>query len=204
MTAKLNKSKKRIDFSSRTGYKVNQPATVAAIITELNAHMATGDYNIVTAPTTVTKPKNLKTKYILERKTIGKGSSSHGYGYLYNYDGKLQKSFRTAIGMSAYPTPTGQFRVGRKVKMPTWNNPHVGWSAGMPDSMQGVNSPLGTRAIYIYDGNKDTGVRFHGVPSSENSTIGHAASHGCMRMKRKDVEALYPLVPVGTIVFIIN
>ena len=42
------------------------------------------------------------------------------------------------------------------------------------------------------------------VPSSELSSIGHAASHGCMRMKRKDVEKLYNMIPVGTTVFIIK
>jgi lipoprotein-anchoring transpeptidase ErfK/SrfK len=202
LTAKLNKSKKRVDVSSRTGYKVNQPATVAAIIAELNANMATGDYAVVVAPTAVTKPKNLAHKIILERLTIGSGYKHHGYGYLYNYDGKLQKSFRTAIGKPGYPTPTGTYRIGRKVKMPTWRNPYVGWSMGMPASMQGVNSPLGTRALYVYDGRTDTGIRFHGTAS--RNSIGTAASHGCLRMKREAVEALYPLVPINTIVYIVK
>ena len=72
----------------------------------------------------------------------------------------------------------------------------------------GPNNPLGTRAMYVYKGakggNSDTGVRFHGVPSSENSSIGHAASHGCLRMHRKDVENFFPRVTVGTIVYIIK
>ena len=53
-------------------------------------------------------------------------------------------------------------------------------------------------------GGHDTGVRFHGVPHSEDSSIGHAASHGCLRMHRKDVENLFPRVSVGTRVYIIK
>jgi lipoprotein-anchoring transpeptidase ErfK/SrfK len=54
----------------------------------------------------------------------------------------------------------------------------------------------------VYDGKKDTGVRFHGTQA--RSSIGTAASHGCLRMKREAVEALFPLVPVGTVVYIIK
>ena len=45
-----------------------------------------------------------------------------------------------------------------------------------------------------------SGIRFHG--SSNDGSIGTAASHGCMRMHMWDIEALYPLVPVGTPVYI--
>jgi lipoprotein-anchoring transpeptidase ErfK/SrfK len=205
VSARLNSAKKRVDITSRVGYHLDRATSITMVENELWAHVGTGTFNVLTLPVTVTKPKPMKNKIILERLTVGKGSKNHGFGYLYNYDGTLQKAFRTAIGMPAYPTPTGSFHIGRKVKMPTWNNPHVAWSAGMPNSMQGVNSPLGTRAMYVYTSrNKDTGVRFHGVPSSENGTIGHAASHGCLRMQRKNVEALFPLVPINTIVFIIK
>jgi lipoprotein-anchoring transpeptidase ErfK/SrfK len=204
MTAKLNKTKKRIDFSSRTGLRVDRAVTTARITTALNAGIASGSFGSVDANIWVTKPKGLKTKYILERLTIsGTGAKHHGFGYLYNYDGKLQKSFRTAIGMPGYPTPTGTYRIGRKVKWPTWTNPGGGWGAGMPSFIgPGPSNPLGTRAIYVYDGKKDTGVRFHGT--TNRNSIGTAASHGCLRMKREAVEALYPLVPVNTVVYIIK
>ena len=88
-----------------------------------------------------------------------------------------------------------------KVKNPTWRNPYSDWSKNMPAAIHGgVNNPLGTRAIYI----SASGIRMHGVPASENSSIGHRASHGCMRMKRHDAEDFYPRVPVGITVWIIK
>jgi L,D-transpeptidase ErfK/SrfK len=62
----------------------------------------------------------------------------------------------------------------------------------------GPGNPLGTRALYL---NAD-GIRIHGTPS--DSSIGSYASHGCIRMHISESEALYPLVPVGTPVFIIG
>ena len=45
-------------------------------------------------------------------------------------------------------------------------------------------------------------IRIHGTPSDDS--IGRYASHGCIRMHNSDVEALYPLVPVGTNVIIVG
>ena len=204
MRVNLNKSKKRVEFTSRIGYKLDRTAAYNMIMAEVTAHMATGTgYNELTLPTSVIQPKNLKSKVILERLTIGKGSKSHGYGYLYGTNGKLEKTFRTAIGMPAYPTPTGTFRIGRKVRMPTWTNPGGRWGVGLPKFVgPGPSNPLGTRALYVYNGKRDTGVRFHGT--SHVNSIGRAQSHGCLRMKRADVENLYNRVPVGTTVYIIK
>jgi lipoprotein-anchoring transpeptidase ErfK/SrfK len=44
------------------------------------------------------------------------------------------------------------------------------------------------------------GILIHGTP--EDASIGHWASHGCVRMHEADVLGLYPLVPVGTKVII--
>ena len=69
----------------------------------------------------------------------------------------------------------------------------------MPETIgPGPGNPLGTRALYL----SAPGIRFHGIPSGENWSIGQAASHGCMRMHRWDVEDFYPRVPVDTPVYI--
>ncbi len=113
------------------------------------------------------------------------------------------KTYRCAIGMPGYPTPRGTFVIKRKVKMPSWTNPGGAWGRGMPSYIgPGPSNPLGTRALYLYRGNSDTGIRFHGT--TKTSSIGQAASHGCMRMKRKDVERFYKQVPVGTTVYIVK
>jgi lipoprotein-anchoring transpeptidase ErfK/SrfK len=105
--------------------------------------------------------------------------------------------------MPRYPTPTGTFVIARKVKNPSWTNPGGAWGRGMPRYIKpGPRNPLGTRALYLYRSGHDTGIRFHGT--SNTGSIGHAASHGCMRMKRKDVEKFFTQVPVGTTVFVVK
>jgi lipoprotein-anchoring transpeptidase ErfK/SrfK len=54
---------------------------------------------------------------------------------------------------------------------------------------------LGTRRLDLGDG-----YGIHGT--DEPQSIGHSVSHGCVRMLNQDVEQLYPMVPVGTAVYI--
>lgn len=109
----------------------------------------------------------------------------------------LERSFPCAIGQKSYPTPTGDFWIVNKVMFPSWTNPGSRWAAKMPKSIKpGANNPLGTRALYL----NASGIRIHGT--SNDGSIGTAASHGCMRLHRADIEDLYPLVPIGTPVFI--
>jgi len=195
----LDTKRKTLGYtSSRVGYTVLQPQATNLIAAELRAEVASPSVSSlpVVLPTNVTKPKIAKLgKTILVRLSQTKI-------YLWS-NGKVEKTYRCAIGMRRYPTPTGTFRIGRKVKMPTWTNPGGRWGVGLPASYPpGPSNPLGTRALYVYKGKRDTGVRFHGT--THVSSIGHAQSHGCLRMKRADVENFYPRVPVGTTVYIIK
>jgi lipoprotein-anchoring transpeptidase ErfK/SrfK len=119
--------------------------------------------------------------------------------YSYRVGGGLERVYRCAIGLSRYPTPRGTFKViGKKVN-PAWYNPGSKWARSMPRSIKpGPNNPLGTRALYL----NASGIRIHGT--SQVRSIGRAASHGCVRMLRKDIESLYTKIPVGTAVFIVK
>jgi lipoprotein-anchoring transpeptidase ErfK/SrfK len=115
------------------------------------------------------------------------------------YDGlKVEKEFRVATGTYQYPTPVGTFEIVDKVENPTWYNPAPDtWGAGLPASIgPGPGNPLGTRAMYL----NAPGIRIHGT--WDDSSIGTAASHGCIRMHVQDSEELYPLVPIGTRVIV--
>ncbi|MDR3685778.1 MAG: L,D-transpeptidase [Coriobacteriia bacterium] len=201
-TLKLNAKKTRLDFKAAvTGYSLNRPVARDQIIAELRSRVPTGTLSTLPLTTTQTNPAITKFgKTILVSERLRK---------IFLYDNnKVIKTYRCAIGQRAYPTPTGTFHIGKKVKNPTWTNGYAPWSKNMPAFIgAGPNNPLGTRAMYVYTGTSgghDTGVRFHGVPASENSSIGHAASHGCLRMHRKDVENFFPRVTVGTLVYIIK
>jgi lipoprotein-anchoring transpeptidase ErfK/SrfK len=70
---------------------------------------------------------------------------------------------------------------------------------GMPG---GTRNPLGARALYLWQGNKDTLYRIHGT--SEPWTIGRSVSSGCIRMIDQDVIDLYERVPVGAKVIVLG
>ena len=65
----------------------------------------------------------------------------------------------------------------------------------------GPHNPLGARALYLFEGNKDTLYRIHGTNQPEY--IGQAISSGCIRLTNEDVIDLYNRVKVGTTVVVI-
>lgn len=69
---------------------------------------------------------------------------------------------------------------------------------GMPG---GPDNPLGARALYLWQGNKDTLYRIHGT--NEPWTIGKNVSAGCIRMINEDAIDLYDQTPIGTTVVVL-
>ncbi len=94
------------------------------------------------------------------------------------------KVYDVAVGKPSTPTPQGEFQIVQRIPHPTWFGPNIVVAPGK-------NNPLGTRWL----GLSVAGYGIHGtnVPSS----IGKAASHGCIRMRNEDVEELFELVGVG-------
>lgn len=111
---------------------------------------------------------------------------------------RVVREYRVATGTPGYPTSVGAFEIVDKKENPTWYNPALdGWGAGLPPFIgPGPGNPLGTRAMYL----NAPGIRIHGTWDS--SSIGTAASHGCIRMHIEDAEELYPHVPVGARVIV--
>ena len=107
---------------------------------------------------------------------------------------------------------TGTATIKRKVEWPTWrptdemierDPAHYGKFKGNTERMAGgPGNPLGARAMYLYQGNKDTYVRIHGTV--EPQSIGHNASSGCFRMVNDHVIQLYKDVPIGTKVTVLQ
>jgi len=97
---------------------------------------------------------------------------------------RVVKIYDVAVGKSSTPSPRGAFRVMNRIPNPTWYAP--GKVVG-----PGKQNPLGTRWIGLSV--KGYGIHGTNVPSS----IGKAASHGCVRMRQRDIEELYDMVDVG-------
>ena len=118
---------------------------------------------------------------------------------LYFYvGGTLKRTYSVATGQPAWPTPNGTFYVQWMTKNPTWTPPDSPWAAGAKPIPPGPNNPVGMRWI----GTSYPGVGIHGVPPSEDDSIGTYASHGCIRMHEWDVEQLYAWVTTGMPVII--
>ena len=119
------------------------------------------------------------------------------YLYLVLADGKAQR-YGVGVGREGFGW-SGRVAVGRKAEWPTWTPPAEMRKRQpyLPVSMKGgPNNPLGARALYLYDGGRDTLFRIHG--SNEPWTIGHAVSSGCIRMRNEDVIELYSRASIGT------
>jgi lipoprotein-anchoring transpeptidase ErfK/SrfK len=96
---------------------------------------------------------------------------------------------------------SGTAHVKRKAKWPSWTPPRemLRRRPDLPDFMEGgIDNPLGARALYLFQGERDTLFRIHGT--NEPGTIGQAVSSGCIRLLNEDIYDLYNRVPVGTVV----
>ena len=98
----------------------------------------------------------------------------------------------------------GAASIGRKAVWPGWTPPPemILRRPELPRHMEGgLSNPLGARALYLFQGNKDTLFRIHGT--NEPETIGRAVSSGCIRMMNADVMDLYQRVTKGAKVVVI-
>jgi lipoprotein-anchoring transpeptidase ErfK/SrfK len=111
---------------------------------------------------------------------------------------KPSQSFGIAVGQVGLETPAGQYTIANKAINPAWHVPNSPWAgklAGKVIAGDDPSNPIKARWLGIFDG-----VGIHGT--SDDASIGHNASHGCIRMHIPDVERLYDEVPVGSAVYI--
>lgn len=106
-------------------------------------------------------------------------------------DGAVKKIYTVAVGKPSSPSPQGTFTIERRIANPVYH--HDGKTI-----LPGPGNPVGTRWMGL---NKQ-GYGIHGT--NEPNSIGKAASHGCIRMGRKDLEEFYALVAVGDTVRLIG
>jgi L,D-transpeptidase ErfK/SrfK len=110
----------------------------------------------------------------------------------------IVRYFPVGLGKPGFMTPLGKYSITSKVIDPGWEHPYVG--KGKIRIAPGAGNPLGTRwmGFHYYKGGE---YGFHGT--DRPSSVGQFSSHGCVRMKIKDAEALFEMVEVGTPVEVI-
>ena len=115
------------------------------------------------------------------------------------FDGRRPvRTFRIATGTAQYPTPLGLYGIATMQRDPWWiPPPNSEWARGKKPIPPGPGNPLGTRWM----GTTAPLVGIHGTPDA--ASIGYSASHGCIRMRVPDAEALFNQVEIGTPVVIV-
>ncbi len=116
-------------------------------------------------------------------------------------DGNLRR-YGVAVGRQG-ATWHGTATVGRTARWPDWRP-----TANIRRENRrlkavvrgGASNPLGARAIYLYQGERDTMYRIHGTNAP--SSIGKFASHGCIRMINEDVIELHSMIAKGATVIV--
>jgi lipoprotein-anchoring transpeptidase ErfK/SrfK len=99
-------------------------------------------------------------------------------------DGKLVRIYRVAVGKTSTPSPVGEFKIVNRVSNPTYYHKGQVIAAG-------TGNPVGTRWM----GLSAKGYGIHGT--NQPNSIGKAASTGCIRMSKLDLEELFAIVDVG-------
>jgi lipoprotein-anchoring transpeptidase ErfK/SrfK len=111
---------------------------------------------------------------------------------------ELARSYTVAVGAVGFDTPAGLYHIQNKAVNPAWSVPNSDWAGSLAGTVVpgGVpENPLKARWLGIYDG-----AGIHGTDVT--SSLGTAASHGCIRMSIPEVIELYDKVPVGAPIYI--
>lgn len=127
--------------------------------------------------------------------------------YLVMPDGK---AMRYTVGVARAGLEfSGETRVAYKRAWPRWTptsnmikrNPehYAPLAKGVPG---GIGNPLGARALYLFQGGKDTLYRIHGT--NEPWSIGKSVSSGCIRLFNQDIIDLSARVPDGARVVVLG
>jgi lipoprotein-anchoring transpeptidase ErfK/SrfK len=128
-------------------------------------------------------------------------SDNHYLYYVMN-DGKAIR-YGITVGEEAMAW-SGIAKIGNMTEWPPWHPTKSEIERlGVPTFVApGPDNPMGSRAMYLYEGSRDTLFRIHGTNQPEY--IGASISSGCIRMTNEDVIDLYNRVKLGTIVVVLE
>jgi hypothetical protein len=110
---------------------------------------------------------------------------------------RLARTYTIAVGRQGLETPAGEYEINVRQVNPSWHVPNSAWAGALAGQVipPGPDDPIKARWLGFYNG-----AGIHGT--DELSSLGTAASHGCIRMSIPDVEQLYPLVPLHTPIYV--
>ncbi|SDS42133.1 L,D-transpeptidase ErfK/SrfK [Halopseudomonas xinjiangensis] len=125
--------------------------------------------------------------------------------YYFSEDQQSVVTYPVGIGREGWSSPIGETRVARKEANPSWYPPesvrkeHAAEGDFLPQVVPpGPDNPMGPYKMNL----ALSGYVIHGT--NKNFGIGMRVSHGCFRLRNDDISALFPQVPLGTTVTIVN
>ena len=168
--------------SGPNGEPIEINAVRPAYLTEENTRQRVA-YNGSDAPGTIVVDPYARFLYhVLE------GGEAMRFGIAVGHAGKNFQGTATINRKQAWPSWTPTANMVRT--QPELYGPLKGGLKG------GVDNPLGSRALYLYKGGRDTMYRIHGT--MDPSSVGKATSAGCIRLFNQDIMDLLDQIPNGT------
>src|SRR3954465_7518255 len=193
--AKVDLTKGFIDeHGSKTGLRVKYKTLAKEVEKTL---LDPGNTETVKIKTTVVQPK-VSTSSLAKKYPAGLIVDRDTFKLTLYKNLKKAKTYGIAVGQVGLDTPAGLYTIQNKAVNPAWHVPNSAWAgdlAGKVISGDDPSNPIKARWMGIYDG-----VGVHGT--SDDASIGSAASHGCIRMAIPDVIEVYNEVPVGAPIYI--
>jgi lipoprotein-anchoring transpeptidase ErfK/SrfK len=103
------------------------------------------------------------------------------------------RSYLVSVGEPSYPTPAGEFRIGRMIWNPSWVPPLSEWARDkQPEPPGSPGNPMGRVKIFFHE--PDYYIHGTGLVDS----LGNARSHGCIRMRNVDAVELARMVMINS------
>jgi lipoprotein-anchoring transpeptidase ErfK/SrfK len=103
--------------------------------------------------------------------------------YVMGKDDKIAARYLTSPGSAAFPTQGTNFTVSDALPRQPWNPPASGWAAKAKQVPPGIDNPMGIMKLSL----GQYAEYIHGIPASEEAELGHAASHGCLRVSGSNI-----------------
>ncbi|MBB3952313.1 L,D-transpeptidase [Aureimonas jatrophae] len=176
------------------------------------ASIEDGGFKLPAIPTNKVDPQFLRQRVVyngegFEPGTVVVDTKSH-FLYVIEPRGTAMR-YGIGVGKAGFAW-AGEAEIKDKQHWPKWFPP-VEMIARRPELKPygnevgmnpGLQNPLGARALYLYQGNKDTLYRLHGTP--EWWSIGKSMSSGCIRLINQDIVDLYDRVPMNARVIVLQ
>jgi lipoprotein-anchoring transpeptidase ErfK/SrfK len=187
-------------------------ASSASLATPVLADRADVRYNFRSVFSTSAARGSYRGKRVVDYKTAEKpgtiivDTSSRKLFYVLGAGRAIE--YGIGVGRQGFEW-SGTARIGNKAEWPQWRPPAEmiarelrQYGRQLPAVMEGgPNNPLGARALYLYQGSRDTLYRIHGTNAP--ATIGQAVSSGCIRLVNEEVIDLFNRARIGAKVIVL-